>query len=60
MVNQKNHAYSPSPGVIYPTLSRLEDMGYTLHETENGAAESGGGEAFWPPIARESTRFSPD
>ena len=46
MVNQKNHAYSPSPGVIYPTLSRLEDMGYTLHETENGAAERGGGEAF--------------
>jgi len=29
--------YSPSPGVIYPTLSWLEDMGYAVPETENGA-----------------------
>jgi DNA-binding PadR family transcriptional regulator len=28
-------SYSPSPGVIYPTLSWLEDMGYALVETEN-------------------------
>ena len=27
-------SYSPSPGVIYPTLSWLEDMGYALVETE--------------------------
>jgi DNA-binding PadR family transcriptional regulator len=26
-------SYSPSPGVIYPTLSWLEDMGYTAAET---------------------------
>ena len=30
-------SYSPSPGVIYPTLSWLEDMGYAVPETENGA-----------------------
>lgn len=28
--------YSPSPGVIYPTLSWLEDMGYALSEAEGG------------------------
>lgn len=28
--------YSPSPGVIYPTLAWLEDMGYTLPEAEGG------------------------
>jgi DNA-binding PadR family transcriptional regulator len=27
-------SYSPSPGVIYPTLSWLEDMGYAAVETE--------------------------
>lgn len=27
--------YSPSPGVIYPTLSWLEDMGYASIETED-------------------------
>ncbi len=27
-------SYSPSPGVIYPTLSWLEDMGYTTVESE--------------------------
>lgn len=27
-------SYSPSPGVIYPTLSWLEDMGYAQVETE--------------------------
>ena len=27
-------SYSPSPGVIYPTLSWLEDMGYAALETE--------------------------
>jgi DNA-binding PadR family transcriptional regulator len=26
-------SYSPSPGVIYPTLSWLEDMGYATVET---------------------------
>ena len=29
-------AYSPSPGVIYPTLSWLEDMGYASVEAEQG------------------------
>ncbi|MET0239550.1 MAG: PadR family transcriptional regulator [Sphingobium sp.] len=29
--------YSPSPGVIYPTLSWLEDMGYTTVEAAEGA-----------------------
>ncbi|WP_240035682.1 PadR family transcriptional regulator [Hwanghaeella grinnelliae] len=29
-------AYSPSPGVIYPTLSWLEDMGYAAVETQEG------------------------
>lgn len=28
--------YSPSPGVIYPTLSRLEDMGYADPEAAGG------------------------
>lgn len=28
--------YTPSPGVIYPTLSWLEDMGYTRVEPEEG------------------------
>ena len=28
-------SYTPSPGVIYPTLSWLEDMGYAVAETEN-------------------------
>ena len=27
-------SYSPSPGVIYPTLSWLEDMGYTAADSE--------------------------
>jgi DNA-binding PadR family transcriptional regulator len=29
-------SYSPSPGVIYPTLSWLEDMGYATVEAEQG------------------------
>lgn len=29
-------AYTPSPGVIYPTLSWLEDMGYATVEAEGG------------------------
>jgi DNA-binding PadR family transcriptional regulator len=29
-------SYSPSPGVIYPTLSWLEDMGYARVEAEMG------------------------
>ena len=28
--------YSPSPGVIYPTLSWLEDMGYARSDSEGG------------------------
>ncbi|MET0361376.1 MAG: PadR family transcriptional regulator [Sphingobium sp.] len=30
-------AYSPSPGVIYPTLSWLEDSGYTVVEAAEGS-----------------------
>jgi len=29
-------SYSPSPGVIYPTLAWLEDMGYARVELDNG------------------------
>ena len=30
-------AYSPSPGVVYPTLTHLEDLGYTkVQEAEGG------------------------
>jgi DNA-binding PadR family transcriptional regulator len=29
-------SYSPSPGVIYPTLSWLDDMGYAVIEAEGG------------------------
>jgi len=29
-------SYSPSPGVIYPTLSWLEDMGYARVEADSG------------------------
>ncbi len=30
-------AYSPSPGVVYPTLTHLEDLGYTrIQEAEGG------------------------
>jgi DNA-binding PadR family transcriptional regulator len=29
-------SYSPSPGVIYPTLAWLEDMGYARVEPEGG------------------------
>jgi DNA-binding PadR family transcriptional regulator len=29
-------SYTPSPGVIYPTLSWLEDMGYAAVEAEGG------------------------
>lgn len=28
--------YSPSPGVVYPTLAWLEDMGYAVPEAEGG------------------------
>ena len=43
-------SYSPSPGVIYPTLSWLEDMGYTVAESEAAGRKryriTGEGEAF--------------
>jgi DNA-binding PadR family transcriptional regulator len=29
--------YTPSPGVLYPTLSRLEDMGYAVKEADGEA-----------------------
>lgn len=28
--------YTPSPGVVYPTLQMLEDVGYVTSKTENG------------------------
>ena len=33
-------AYSPSPGVIYPTLTLLEDLGYVTVRPEDGAKKS--------------------
>lgn len=33
-------SYSPSPGVIYPTLAWLEDMGYARVEAEGGGRKS--------------------
>jgi DNA-binding PadR family transcriptional regulator len=41
--------YSPSPGVIYPTLAWLEDMGFAVSEAEGGRKRyriTGEGEAF--------------
>ena len=42
--------YSPSPGVIYPTLAWLEDMGYAAVETEDAGRKryriTAEGEAF--------------
>lgn len=42
--------YSPSPGVIYPTLSWLDDMGYAVAEPEAGGRKlfriTAEGEAF--------------
>jgi DNA-binding PadR family transcriptional regulator len=43
-------AYNPSPGVIYPTLAWLEDMGYTQVEAEGGRKSyriTAEGEAFY-------------
>ncbi len=43
-------SYSPSPGVIYPTLSWLEDMGFAAVETEDAGRKryrlTAEGEAF--------------
>ena len=43
-------SYSPSPGVIYPTLSWLEDMGFATVETEDAGRKryrlTAEGEAF--------------
>ena len=43
-------SYSPSPGVIYPTLSWLEDMGYAALQTEEAGRKryriTAEGEAF--------------
>ena len=43
-------SYSPSPGVIYPTLSWLEDMGYAAIESETAGRKryriTDEGEAF--------------
>ncbi|ADO75178.1 PadR family transcriptional regulator [Stigmatella aurantiaca] len=43
-------AYSPSPGVIYPTLAWLDDMGYAAIEAEEGGRKryraTAEGEAF--------------
>ena len=43
-------SYSPSPGVIYPTLTWLEDMGYATAEAEQNGRKryrlTDGGQAF--------------
>jgi DNA-binding PadR family transcriptional regulator len=46
---RSNGNYAPSPGVIYPTLAWLEDMGYTTVEAEGGRKSyriTAEGEAF--------------
>lgn len=35
-----NGSYTPSPGVIYPTLSWLDDMGYAAVDTEGTSRKS--------------------
>lgn len=43
-------SYAPSPGVVYPTLAWLDDMGFAAAEEEPGGRKSyrltGAGEAF--------------
>jgi len=43
-------SYSPSPGVIYPTLAWLDDMGYAANEPQEAGRKlyrvTGDGEAF--------------
>lgn len=43
-------SYTPSPGVIYPTLAWLEDMGYAIASVEDAGRKryriTGEGEAF--------------
>ena len=55
-------AYSPSPGVIYPTLSWLEDMGYASVEAEQGGRKryrvTAEGDPFLPPTRTVSLRCS--
>jgi len=33
-------AYAPSPGIVYPTLTLLEDMGYATVSAEGGKKET--------------------
>ncbi|MFO1070633.1 MAG: PadR family transcriptional regulator [Geminicoccaceae bacterium] len=47
---QTGGSYSPSPGVIYPTLAWLEDMGFAAAE----AAEAGGRKAYRITAAGEA------
>ena len=35
-----NGSYSPSPGVVYPTLTLLEELGYVTVSTADGARSS--------------------
>jgi DNA-binding PadR family transcriptional regulator len=36
-LEERSHGfYSPSPGVVYPTLQYLEDMGYVTSREQNG------------------------
>ncbi len=58
--------YSPSPGVIYPTLAWLEDMGYAIAEPEGGRKSyrlTGEGAAFLeanrPALAEIGARMGP-
>jgi DNA-binding PadR family transcriptional regulator len=61
-------SYSPSPGVMYPTLSWLEDMGYAAVQTEEGGRKryriTAEGEAFLtanrPAVEVLFTRMGPE
>lgn len=60
-------SYTPSPGVIYPTLSWLDDMGYAAVDEEAGRKRyrvTGEGEAFLAANRKAAdallTRVGPD
>ncbi len=51
--------YSPSPGVIYPTLDLLQDQGLISVEEENGRKKNRHNRRGQPPACRESGTARP-